>query len=168
MARKVFYSFHFDGDCQRAAQVRSIGSIEGNTPIKDNDWEALKKTGDAAVQKWIADQLYGRSCTIVLIGSATANRKWINHEISETWNEGKAIVGVRIHGLKDLNGATSVRGANPFDHVTFTKTGAKLSSVVEIYDRTVSYDSKATYKAIADGLEDWIEKAIEIRNNYSD
>jgi hypothetical protein len=166
MARKVFYSFHFDGDCQRAAQVRNIGAIEGNTPIKDNDWEALKKTGDAAVERWIADQLYGRSCTVVLIGSGTAGRKWITHEVMETWNEGKGIVGVRVHGLKDLSGSTSTKGGNPFDYVTFGKDKNKLSTVVEIYDPTVAGDSKATYQAIADGLEGWIEKAIKIRDKY--
>lgn len=118
MARKVFYSFHFDGDCQRASQVRNIGSLEDNKPINDNDWEALKMKGDAAVERWIADQLYGRSATVLLVGNGTANRKWINHEILETWDEGKGIVGVRIHGLKNLAGSTSTAGSNPFDYVS--------------------------------------------------
>ena len=165
MARKVFYSFHFDGDCQRAAQVRNMGAVEGNTPIKDNDWEAIKKGGDTAIKKWIADQLSGRSCTVVLVGSGTANRKWINYEISETWNEAKGVVGIRIHGLKDLNGYTSSRGSNPFDHVKFTKSGAALSTVVKLYDPTVTNDSKATYAKIADNLEAWVEEAIKIRDS---
>ncbi len=29
-----------------------------------------------------------RSCTVVLVGENTANRKWINHEIVESWNAG--------------------------------------------------------------------------------
>jgi hypothetical protein len=164
MARKVFYSFHFDNDCQRAAQVRNIGSLEVNSPIKDNDWEELKKKGDSNVEKWIKDQLVGRSCTVVLVGSGTANRKWINYEISETWNENKGIVGVRINGLKDLNGSTSWSGANPFDFVSFTSSKKALSTVVKLYDPTVLSDSKATYKKIADNLEAWVEEAIEIRN----
>ena len=168
MARKVFYSFHFDGDCQRASQVRNIGSLEDNKPIKDNDWEALKKKGDAAVEKWIADQLYGRSCTVLLIGSATANRKWINYEIAETWNEGKAILGVRIHGLRDLNGDTSSSGKNPFDYVSIGTGSSKklLSSIVKVYDPTIWLDSKATYKKIADNLETWVEDAIKLRGQY--
>ena len=165
MARSVFYSFHFYADCQRAAQVRNIGALEANTPIRDNDWEELKRKGDPAVEKWIKDQLFGRSCAVILIGSATANRKWINYEISETWNEKKGVVGVRIHGLKDLNGLTSSAGSNPFDFVTFKQSGKKLSSIVKVYDPTVFSDSKATYKNIADGLERWVTEAIEIRNN---
>ena len=93
--------------------------------------------------------------------------KWINHEILETWNEGKGIVGVRIHGLKNLAGSTSTAGSNPFDYVS---VGAgtnkkKLSSVVKLYDPTVFLDSKATYKKIADNLEAWVEEAIKIRNS---
>ena len=82
MARKVFYSFHYNPDNWRASQVRNIGAIEGNQPAKDNDWETITKGGDKAIEKWIADQMSGRSCVVVLIGAGTANRKWINHEIA--------------------------------------------------------------------------------------
>lgn len=83
MARQVFYSFHYDNDNWRASQVRNIGVIEGNRPAPDNDWETIKKGGDAAIQNWINNQLRYRSCTIVLIGSNTAGRKWINYEIEK-------------------------------------------------------------------------------------
>ena len=79
-----------------------------------NDWESLKSKGDTAVENWIAEQLIGRSCTIVLVGAGTANRKWINHEIAETWNERKGIVGVRVHGLKNLAGFAAPRGGTHF------------------------------------------------------
>ena len=36
MARRVFYSFHYNPDNWRAAMVREIGSIEGNRPATDN------------------------------------------------------------------------------------------------------------------------------------
>ena len=45
MKRRVFYSFHYSPDNWRAAQVRQIGSIEGNSPASDNDWEQGKKVG---------------------------------------------------------------------------------------------------------------------------
>src|SRR6266496_975887 len=86
MARRCFYSFHYDADVARAAQVRQIGAIEGNRQATDNEWETITKGGDAAIQRWIADQIYGKSCTIVLVGGETANRKWINYEIVKSWN----------------------------------------------------------------------------------
>jgi len=80
MARKSFYSFHYKPDNWRAATVRNIGAIDGNKPATDNDWESVTKGGDDAIKRWIADQIYGRSCTVVLVGANTANRKWINYE----------------------------------------------------------------------------------------
>ena len=52
--RRIFYSFHYKPDHWRAATVRNIGSIEGNKPAADNDWEAVKKGGDVAIKRWIA------------------------------------------------------------------------------------------------------------------
>jgi hypothetical protein len=49
MARRAFFSFHFDADNWRASQVRNIRAIEGNPPTSDNDWETVKKGGDAAI-----------------------------------------------------------------------------------------------------------------------
>lgn len=48
---KVFYSFHYKNDAMRAAQIRNIGSIEGNSPVSPNNWEELKKTGDEAIKE---------------------------------------------------------------------------------------------------------------------
>ena len=72
MARRVFYSFHYKPDNWRASQVRNMGVIEGNQAVADNDWETVTKGGDAAIKKWIDDQMVGRSCVVVLIGSAAA------------------------------------------------------------------------------------------------
>ena len=68
MVRKVFYSFHYRPDSWRASQVRNIGGIEGNSPASDNDWETLTKGGDGAIKRWIASQMQGRTCTVVLVG----------------------------------------------------------------------------------------------------
>ena len=88
MARKAFYSFHYKPDASRAGQVRNIGVVEGNTPVSDNDWETVTKGGEAAIKTWITKQMHGRSCTVVLVGTDTANRKWINHEIVKSWDDG--------------------------------------------------------------------------------
>ena len=90
MARKCFYSFHYDLDNARASQVRNIGAIEGNRPASDNDWESVTRGGDNAIKNWIAAQMNGRSFAIVLAGAETANRKWINYEIIKAWDDGSA------------------------------------------------------------------------------
>src|SRR5690606_24757479 len=117
--RNCFYSFHYIPDNWRAAQVRNIGSIDGNNPTSDNNWETVKKGGDKAIENWIAKEMYGKSCVVVLVGSNTANRKWINYEIKKGWNEKKGVVGIHIHGLKDKDGNTSSKGKNPFDFIDY-------------------------------------------------
>jgi|SRR5437016_4638510 len=166
MARRCFYSFHYKPDATRASQVRQIGAIEGNRPASDNDWEAITKGGDAAIERWIADQLDGKSCTIVLVGSATANRKWINYEIAKSWDKGLGVVGVCIHGLKDLDGNTSPKGANPFDFITHGPTKKPLSSLVKCYD-PAGATSKDRYAWITQHLANAVEEAIRIRNSNS-
>ena len=165
MPRKVFYSFHYDPDCSRAAQVRNMGVVEGNLPATDNDWEEITKGGDDAIRTWIDDQLAGKSCNVVLIGENTAGRKWIKYEIENAWNSGKGLLGIYIHRLKNFSGTQSLKGRNPFDDFTMNRDQAKLSSIVKTYNPPYS-DSKEAYSYIRNSLSDWIEDAITVRTNY--
>jgi hypothetical protein len=165
MARKAFYSFHYVPDHWRASQVRNIGVVEGNPPASDNDWETVKKGGDAAIQKWIDGQLNGRTCTVVLIGSETAKRKWIDYEIKKSWDDKKGVLGINVHNLKNSDSKQSTKGANPFAHFTIGADKKALSSIVKTYDPPFS-DSKQAYDHISKNLSDWIEDAIKIRNSY--
>lgn len=160
--RKCFYSFHYVPDNWRAATVRSIGAIEGNNPTSDNNWESIKSGGDTAIRKWIADEMKGRSCIVVLVGTNTAGRKWINYEIVKGWNDGKGVVGIRIHGLKNKDGQTSGMGANPFDYVNFQGPASKLSSIVKCYTPS-GVNSQERYAWIAKHLSNAVEEAIRIR-----
>lgn len=165
MARRIFYSFHYKPDNYRAAQVRNMGVVEGNKPAHDNDWESITKKGDAAIQTWIDAQLEGKSCAVVLIGASTAGRKWINYEIKTAWNNGKGVLGVHIHRLKDSNSQQSIKGSNPFEGSTVGDAKRPLESIVKVYNPPYT-DSKDVYGYIKNNLEDWIEKAIEIRTGY--
>lgn len=163
MARKVFFSFHYKPDNWRASQVREIGAIEGNTPVSDNTWEEITRGGDPAIKKWIDGQLKDRSCTVVLVGEKTADRKWINYEIDESWKRRKGVVGICIHNLKDNEGNQSSKGKNPFDYV---KDGdKKLSSLVKVYDPPYE-TSTNVYDHIKKNIAAWVEEAIDIRNKY--
>lgn len=162
MARSCFYSFHYKPDCWRAATVRNIGSIEGNKPATDNDWESVARAGDTAIRNWIANQMAGRSCTVVLIGNNTANRKWINHEIVQSWDKGMGVVGIRIHGLKNSNGEISKMGDNPFDFIGLGGTTKKLSSIVKCYN-PAGGNSAERYDWIRTHLANAVEEAIRIR-----
>jgi len=164
MTRHVFFSFHYDEDNWRTSQVRNMRDRNGDRISYDNDWESVRRGNEVVIQRWIKDQMHGCSCAAVLIGSDTANRKWINYEICEAWKQGMGVLGIYIHGLKDNSGSTSSKGKNPFDYIKFN--GGSLSSVVPVYDPTVYGDSNATYANIANHMESLIEKAVCVRKTY--
>lgn len=156
MKRKVFYSFHYLPDNWRASQVRQIGAIEGNQAASDNDWETVTKGGDAAIKKWIDDQMKGRTCLVVLAGKETAKRKWVDYEIEKAWKDGLGVVGIHIHHLKDRHSTQTTKGSNPFSHLSF---GTKI----KIYD-TPHIDSQKAYGYISDNISTWIEESIKARS----
>lgn len=165
MARRVFYSFHYKPDNWRASTVRSIGAIEGNRPANHNDWETITSGGETAIKRWIAEQMDGRSCTVVLVGANTADRKWINHEIVKSWDKGIGVVGIRIHGLKNSQGQVATTGANPFEFVTHGESGRPLSEIVKCYNPGGA-SSQERYEWIGQHLANAVEEAISIRNTH--
>ena len=141
-----------------------MGMVEGNKPVTDNRWETIKRGGDAAIKRWIDDQLLGKSCLVVLIGNATANRKWINYEISKAWNDGKGVLGIYVHKLKNQYEQQSTKGHNPFLYVK--SDGLHLSRTVKDYDPPLSISTNV-YSHIESKISDWVEEAILIRSAYS-
>ena len=162
MARKCFYSFHYKPDNWRVSKIRNIGTVEGNKPASDNAWETVTGGGDKKIKEWISDQMKGRTCTVVLAGANTAGRKWINHEIVESWNRGMGVLVIYIHNITDSNDKQSAKGGNPLYHVKHGPTGKRLSTIAKAYDPPRS-TSKGVYNYIAENIEDWIEEAIKIR-----
>lgn len=162
MPRKVFYSFHYQPDVHRVAKLRNIGVIEGNRPATDNGWESVKSAGEGAIKKWIEAEMSGRSCTLVLAGARTAGRKWITHEIVRSWDRGMGVAVIYIHGISNLAGVTTAKGANPLESVTHGPTQRRLSSIAKAYTPPGA-DSPSRYRWIAANVEAIIEEAIKIR-----
>ena len=139
----------------------------------------MKRQGDAAIKKWIDDNMKNRSCVVVLIGTNTADRKWVKYEIKRAWETGKGIVGIYINRLKDQVGKQSLMGDNPFDKFFIDKTfnniaergeaanhnEKRLSSVCKAYSPSHLVSTNA-YKDIAENIQDLVEEAINIRNQY--
>lgn len=155
--KRVFLSFHYANDSWRVQQVKNIGSIEEQPILNYNEWEQIKRGGDDAIKRWINSQMDGKSCTVVLIGSATANRKWINYEISRSWDNGKPVVGIYIHKLKDSNGFQSTKGENPFKYIRL-KNGKTLDQLVPCFDPAGSTSAEA-YDWIKNNIEAIVNKA---------
>jgi hypothetical protein len=156
VARKVFFSFHYDRDVRRVVQIRNswIVRAKGDAqPFYDKaEWETVKRKG---IEKWIDDQLTGTSVTVVLIGSETYNRPWVRHEIKRSYELKKGILGIYIHNVKDPQLGTDIKGKNPLDFWSITRNGSKVSfsSLYKTYD-WVNDDGYTN-------LSSWIEAAAK-------
>ena len=73
------------------------------------DFEKLKKQGDAAIKRWIDNQLNGTSVTVVLVGSKTCSSRWVKYEIEKSKERGNGLLGIDVSKIKDMNNNTSER-----------------------------------------------------------
>lgn len=151
----VFYSFHFDNDVMRVQQVRNIGMIDDNEPVTKNEWEAVRRGGDAAIKRWIDENMSHRRCVVVLIGSETANRRWVRHEILKAWNDHRGLVGVYIHNLRCPRNGTSTKGRDPFSLIEM-ENGGTMADYITCHDPGIN-----AYRTIAANLQWWVENAVE-------
>lgn len=157
MARKVFFSFHFNRDCWRAGQIRNSNLLSEEDRygfVDGSEWEKIEKEGDEAIKRWINDQLRYTSVTVVLIGAETAERDWVDYEIRQSWSRGNALLGVFIHNVKDQNGKIDVSGPNPLNNIKL-KDGKSLSDIFKTYD-WVNNNGR-------ENLGRWIEEAFRIK-----
>ena len=154
--RRVFFSFHYDGDNWRTSQVRNIGAIQGSKPVDANAWEDVKRRGKSAIREWIDARIARGSCVVVLVGSETADREWVRYEIERAWVDGKGLLGIYMHNLQDRDGKQSRKGRNPFE---VDVDGVRLSDHVKVHDPRTK-DSQRAYRHIAGGLDGWVEEAV--------
>ena len=153
MARRVFFSFHYERDVWRAGQVRNSWVTKPDREAAGfwdaAAWEEVKKKGEEAIRRWINKQLEGTSVTVVLIGAETSERKYVQYEINQSWDRDNGLIGIYIHNLKDQNEKTDVSGENPF-----VKLGYKG---IKVYD----WINDNGYK----NLGDWVESAYKRAQN---
>lgn len=159
MARRTFFSFHYEKDSWRAGQVRNSGLFTSNIEkvgfIDKAQWEQIESQGADKVKKWIDDQLLGTSVTVVLIGSETSDRKWVKYELQQSNLRGNGIIGVFIHKVKDSTGSVSPKGDTAFGNIFEDAKG----------NRCYFHQLYKTYDWVDDNgrgnISSWIEEAAK-------
>lgn len=158
MARRVFFSFHYERDVWRAGQVRNSWVTKDRESAGFWDsaaWEEVKKKGTDSVERWIDDQLKGTSVTVVLIGAETSERPYVGYEIKQSYNRGNGMLGIYIQNIKDVNGRTDVKGKNPFEAWYIERGGNRIyfNNLYTTYD-WINDDGRRN-------MGDWIEAAAK-------
>lgn len=159
MARRVFFAFHFKRDSWRAGQVRNSWVTKPDREAAGfwdaAGWEKVKKQGDEAIKQWINGHMKGTSVTAVLIGAKTSTRKWVRYEVKKSHEEGKGLLGVYIHNIKDENGHTDTQGENTFGEIDKDENGNSVYfwQIYPIYDWLADNGYK--------NFGEWVEKAAK-------
>jgi hypothetical protein len=102
MARRVFFSFHFERDIFRVNQVRNSNVVHGVERagfFDQSEYEEAKQKDQSTIDKMIRDKLTGTTVTVVLIGAETAQRPWVKREIELSLAQRNGLLGIHIHDL---------------------------------------------------------------------
>ena len=162
MARRVFFSFHYERDIIRASQVKNSWLTQDRQEA--GFWNAsleeeAKIKGDDVIKRMIDEGLKNTSVTIVLIGAETANRRWVEYEIKQPCAMGHGLLGVYINGLKNFQKQVDHRGRNPLSHLGYDnyQGSGRRVNLDKIYP---------TYDYVIDNgysnLGKWIEEAATV------
>lgn|GEM_PF-180596 len=162
--RKVFFSFHYQRDIWRVNVVRNhakVRSVYQEAGYWDCSlWESTKRTGENSLKRLINSGLQNTSVTVVLIGTETSERKWVKYEIEESHKRGNGMLGIYIHNIKDRNGATDLKGRNPFDSFTIEQPSSYVYMSKPQIRMSQIYP---TYEWVNDGgynnFSKWVEDA---------
>jgi len=98
MAHKVFVSYHHENDQKKADHLRNTYGAD-NTLIDRSLDEAYDGTDDEILAAIRTNHLKDSTVTIVLIGSETAKRKWVDWEI---------YASLRPYGSRSRNGLLGI------------------------------------------------------------
>lgn len=121
MARKAFFSFHYENDVWRVNVARNswITKPDRETAgfVDAASFEEVKKGGEEAIKRWINQQLEGTSVTVVLIGAETSSRPYVQYELQQSYAKGNGMLGIYIHQIGDKDGRKSSKGSNSFGEI---------------------------------------------------
>lgn len=143
-----------------------MGALDEQVELPAQDWEQVKRKGDAAVEAWIDKQMNYKQAVIVMIGAETASRKFVRYEIRRAWQIKKPLLGVRIHGLKNSAGSTDQPGSNPFAHFGFSDSSKTFADYVPVYDPAdytgrLAPTSTDIYAAIQKNIATWVNQGYK-------
>lgn len=163
MARKVFFSFHYQNDSWRVSQVRNSWVTKkgrANSFMDAAEWEKVQRRGKKAIRSWIDEQLHGTSVTVVLIGEETYQREWVLYELAESYKRGNGILGIHINKLKDQSGSRcgglfNMECTNPLERIEISRSLFFSTTLADVFP-TFNWVDDDGYN----NIERWIEEAI--------
>lgn len=136
MARRTFFSFHYQPDVQRAQVVKQCWVTKEREDAGFFDASAMekaKRTNPDAIRNFLTKEMEGSSVVCALVGADTALRPWVRFEIMRGIWDQRGLLAVRIHTIKNWQQQTTTAGTNPLDllgvYVEATATGKSVKLI---------------------------------------
>jgi hypothetical protein len=160
MARRVFFSFHYDRDVQRAHVVREswVTKPDRETAgfFDSSVFEATKRNSDVALKRFLDDGLSGSSVTCVLYGAETVWRRWVRYELLRSFLEGKGIFAIGIAGIRGFDKLTDTQGPNPLACLGYEVTQTTLR--LKEYTSAGTWVWSPDFSSVATSSVPWVVK----------
>lgn len=106
--KNVFISHHHKDDANvdkltRLLQKNGLSIRNSSIRAKPANQNRLDNglVKDATIKRLLKMKMSWAGSVVILVGEETHSRAWVNWEINEAHRQGKNIVGVYEHGLKD-------------------------------------------------------------------
>jgi hypothetical protein len=116
MTRRIYLNFHPEHDLWRVNQLRTelVGPATDQTGFFDPaEYAELLLRDKATIRQRIRERVAETSVTLLLLGSETASRPFVQIGIEESIANLNGFVGVQIHGIDDQSGEPSPSGPLP-------------------------------------------------------
>lgn len=113
MYRKIFPSYDWD-DVWYVNQIVNLSEVTSITAagfIKNVPNEEVKSS-DAAIKRWIDDNMNGCSCLVLFWGEKTYESRWVKYELEQADARGMGMLAIDISGMRGPRGVAG-HGPNP-------------------------------------------------------
>ena len=143
MARRTFFSFHYEPDVWRAFNVRNSWVVtddqEDRGFFDSSVFEATKRESEDALKQFLRKGLDNTSVTCVLTGSQTWQRRWVRYEIARSVIKGNGLLTVHIHKIENQQKETATKGADPLSNMGLYKANGKILLAEWKQDKWMQY-----------------------------
>lgn len=123
MARKTFFSFHYQPDVTRAWVVRNSWVIKDDREsagfFDSSVFESKRRESDDVLKNFLRTAINGTSVTCVLYATETAWRRWVRYELVRSFIHGSGILAVDMHSILDFEQKKAKSGPNPLNCLAF-------------------------------------------------
>jgi hypothetical protein len=127
MARRTFFSFHYQLDVSRAFVVRNswitARDREAAGFFDASVFESKKRESDEVLKRFLREGLEGSSVVCALTGFETASRRWVRYEILQALRQGRGLMEIAIHSIRCMRAGTAcAEGASVLANLGFIVT----------------------------------------------